>query len=135
MESIDEMISVRSLVDEALGALGNDSICRKYAEEIETYFAIPADTIVDLSPNAAALAATGNLEVLGRFDRWKCIRCVAANIALAAAITTAIVAYGPASPGVVQYIAAKFGISEAVAAAAVGGLNGAALAKRLCPSC
>lgn len=126
---MDEKITIRSLVEEAVG---NDPNVDQYVQEIEAYFAIPAGTEVDLSPNAAALTAAGNVEVMGRFDRWKCIRCVAGNMALAAAITAALVAFGPASPGVVPYIAAKFGISEVVAAAAAGGLSGAALAKKLC---
>lgn len=125
----DEKISVQRLVEEAVG---KDPNLDQYVQEIEAYFAIPAGTEVDLSPNAAAMAIPGNMEILGRFDRWKCIRCVAGNIAIAAAISAAIVAFGPASPGVVPYIAAKFGISEAVAAAAVGGLSGASLAKKLC---
>jgi hypothetical protein len=126
---MDDKVTVQSLVEEAIG---KDPSIDQYVNEIETYFGIPAGTEVNLGPEAAALTETGDIEALGRFDRWKCIRCVAKNISTSVAIGAAIAAFGPASPGVVPFIAAKFGISHAVAGAAVGGVSGAALAKLLC---
>jgi hypothetical protein len=68
---------------------------------------------------------------------WKprCAACIAGNMALAAAISAAIASAAPellASPEAIAWLAAKFGISTTAAAAALGGLGGAALAKILC---
>ena len=70
------------------------------------------------------------------FDRWGCARCVAINMTLAAAVGTAVALGGPwlglGTSKAVAYLVAEFGISEAVAGAALGGTSGAALAKILC---
>ncbi len=126
---MDTAVSVRSIVTEAVG---DDPNLDKYIQDIEATLGLAPGTEADLSAKAAAAAEAGDVEASALFDRWGCIRCVAKNIGAAVAIGAAIAAFGPGSTGVVPYIAAKFGISEAVAGAAVGGVKGAALAKLLC---
>ena len=68
------------------------------------------------------------------FDRWKCARCVAANLALGIAVAAAVAALGPAigASTAVSSLMAQFGISESVAILAVGGANGSVIAHKMC---
>ncbi len=77
-----------------------------------------------------------NMNRFGGFDRWRCYRCVASNLALGLAVTAAVAAMGPAigAATAVSSLMAQFGISEAVAIAAVGGASGATIARMMCHS-
>lgn len=134
---MQEVFSIRKIVKESVA--GRTDVTAKeidaWAAEVEAYFGLQGGQSETLDDSMAAAAAGGDVVALGRFDRWKCYRCVAGNMALAAAIAAAVVTFGPASPGIVPWLAAKFGISETVAAAAAGGLSGGALAKKLCNVC
>lgn len=116
-------------------ALANSGIRSTDAESGQEDFNDPntlaAMALMDDPSGPASLRSPSPL-ARGGFDRIKCARCVVANLALATAMTAALVAFGPASPGVVPFLMTKFGISEALAIAIVGGLSGAGLAKKLC---
>ena len=64
----------------------------------------------------------------------KCAQCIAINIALALAVAAAVAAIGPeiGAATAVSSLMAQFGISEAVAIAAVGGASGAVMARMMC---
>lgn len=128
--------NVRNIITESInGRLDvTESMIDCWVKEIEEYYQLEENhtEIIDLT--SLHNKTSGDMLISKKFNQWECIKCVSINITLAASITAAIAVFGPASPGVVSFIAAKFGISEVIAALAVGGVKGAALAKQLCGS-
>jgi hypothetical protein len=63
-----------------------------------------------------------------------CAQCIAANLALAIAVTAAVAALGTeiGAATAVSSLMARFGISQGVAIAAVAGASGATMAKMMC---
>jgi hypothetical protein len=112
----------------------SESMIDSWVKEIEEYYQLERNHTEIIDLNSLHKETSDYTLILQNFNRWECIKCVSLNISLAASITAAIAVFGPASPVVVSFIAAKFGISEVIAALAVGGVKGAALAKRLCGS-
>ena len=70
----------------------------------------------------------------GAIRNVRCAQCIAANMALALAVTAAVAALGPeiGAATAVSTIMAEFGVSQAVAVAAVAGASGAAISKMMC---
>ena len=67
--------------------------------------------------------------------QFQCAACVAAHMAVAAAIGYAIATAAPellANPEGLAALAARLGVDVSVVSAAIGGLGGAALAKLMC---
>lgn len=128
--------NVRNFITDSIkGRLNiSESMIDSWVKEIEECYQLERNhtEIIDLS--SLCNKTSDDTLTSQKFNRWECIKCVSLNISLAASITAAIAVFGPASPGVVSFIAAKFGVSEVIAALAVGGVKGAALAKQLCGS-
>ena len=91
---------------------------------------MPSDAESDSATSSMMLHAS----LTGAFDRWKCARCVSINLALGLAVAAGVAALGPAigAATAVSSLMAQFGISEAVATAAVGGASGATMARMMC---
>lgn len=108
-------------------------------QELGEKFDLYYDTPEKRNTILKELQETLNESDVLNFDRWKCARCIVANLALAAAITAAISAFGPASPSVIPYVMDVFGLSkevaEAVVYAAKVGASTAQVAKKVCGSC
>lgn len=70
----------------------------------------------------------------GAIRNVRCAQCIAANMALALAVTAAVAALGPeiGAATAVSTIMAQFGVSQAIAVAAVAGASGAAISKMMC---
>jgi hypothetical protein len=69
-------------------------------------------------------------------NQAKCAACVAGAATLAAAIFALVVSSGGvATIALMELIVVKFGVGEAVAAAAAGGASAGAIAVLLCPPC
>ncbi|AFM25137.1 hypothetical protein [Desulfomonile tiedjei] len=114
-------------------AFGKPEELDQAVSELESMF--PPDEVYERELKQLFGGEIPSIGVESPFDRWKCARCVAINMGLSAAITAACVALAPSiasSGAAASYIAAKFGITPTVAAAAIGGLKGAALSKLLC---
>ena len=128
-----------------MGAKGDDggqieTILRaNLGKNFDLFFDTDVKRVQILREVANALDESELVETTGQFDRWKCARCIAINLALGIAVAAAIAAFGPASPGVVPYVMQAFGVSESVANAIVvvvkGGATGAKVAKKLCKDC
>jgi hypothetical protein len=126
---------------EALKKMVKSDFEQNYANEITK--PPDLDKLVDefYALNAPVEKEEGTTHTYGLIPKkwhvnWCCARCVSVNLALAAAVTAGLAASGlPPTPETIAWIMAKFGVGEGVATAALSGISGAALAKKMCGCC
>lgn len=107
-------------------------------EELENYIIDVRECLFEGFNDDGTITDHTKLPGLGSMSRKaKCAACIAANTALAVAITVAVVKLLPelGVSAAAAAIAAKFGVSLSVASAAVEGAKAAYLAYKLCKWC